>query len=131
MIVSLGGGAAIVAGFASWLGKVWASRLMAIERAAHEARLAELRASLEASNQKRLAEIQRDMTISQEKQLGVHRDKLDAYRRVVDVIVPLLAAFTQFAGNVIGLEDLRRAVKDFEEQRLRLYGYLALVLDQA
>lgn len=43
---SLGGGAAIVFGFSSWLGKVWANRLMAKEKAEHAQELESLRCRL-------------------------------------------------------------------------------------
>ena len=43
IIVSLGGGAAIVFGFSSWLGKVWANRLMEVEKAKHVKELERLR----------------------------------------------------------------------------------------
>ncbi|EPC3543473.1 hypothetical protein ACRZCT_003096 [Aeromonas hydrophila] len=40
---SLGGGAAIIFGFSSWLGKVWANRLMEKEKAEHTRELESLR----------------------------------------------------------------------------------------
>lgn len=43
---SLGGGAAIVFGFSSWLGKVWANRLMEKEKAEHSQELESLRSRL-------------------------------------------------------------------------------------
>lgn len=43
---SLGGGAAIIFGFSSWLGKVWANRLMEKEKAAHAQELESLRSRL-------------------------------------------------------------------------------------
>lgn len=46
ILVSLGGGAGIVAGFSSWLGKVWAERLMASERAKHDQELEHVRAQI-------------------------------------------------------------------------------------
>jgi len=43
---SLGGGAAIIFGFSSWLGKVWANRLMAKEKTEHAQELESLRSRL-------------------------------------------------------------------------------------
>jgi len=43
---SLGGGAAIIFGFSSWLGKVWGNRLMAKEKAEHSQELESLRSRL-------------------------------------------------------------------------------------
>ena len=46
VIISLGGGAAIIFGFSNWLGKVWADRLMANEKAKHDRELELLRAEI-------------------------------------------------------------------------------------
>ena len=42
VIAALGGGGAIVAGLSSWLGKVWANRLMAEEKIKYEKELERL-----------------------------------------------------------------------------------------
>ena len=47
---SVGGGGAIVAGLSSWLGKVWANRLMAEEKAKYEKELERLTKQLERKN---------------------------------------------------------------------------------
>jgi hypothetical protein len=46
ILVSLGGGAAIIFGFSNWLGKVWANRLMEKEKATHARELESLRNQL-------------------------------------------------------------------------------------
>lgn len=46
ILVSLGGGSLIILGFSSWLGKLWANRLMAKESAKHAQELEELRNKL-------------------------------------------------------------------------------------
>ena len=50
VIAALGGGGAIVAGLSSWLGKVWANRLMAEEKAKYEKELERLAKQLERKN---------------------------------------------------------------------------------
>lgn len=50
VIAALGGGGAIVAGLSSWLGKVWADRLMAEEKAKYEKELERLTKQLERKN---------------------------------------------------------------------------------
>ncbi len=131
IILSFGGGGAIVALLSSWLGKLWAERLMERERAAHEQELSRLRADLEARNQTRLAEIQRELDIQQEKQLGRHREKFEAYRNVVDVVTPLLADFNRVLGKRLPPKEAAEAVEKFDRERLRLYGHLALVAPQS
>jgi hypothetical protein len=46
ILASLGGGAAIIFSFSSWLGKIWANRLMAKEKAEHAQELESLRNKL-------------------------------------------------------------------------------------
>lgn len=46
ILAALGGGAAIIFGFSSWLGKVWANRLMEKEKATHARELESLRNQL-------------------------------------------------------------------------------------
>lgn len=46
ILASLGGGAAVIFGFSSWLGKVWANRLMTKEKAEYAQELESLRSRL-------------------------------------------------------------------------------------
>ncbi|MCX6980461.1 MAG: hypothetical protein NTV08_06875 [Verrucomicrobia bacterium] len=46
VIVSIGGGAAIVFAFSNWLGKLWADRLMSAEKAKHDRELESFRADI-------------------------------------------------------------------------------------
>lgn len=46
VLTSLGGGAVIILGFSSWLGKVWANRLMEAEKASYANALEELKSKL-------------------------------------------------------------------------------------
>lgn len=64
VLLSLGGGSAIVLGFSNWLGKVWANRLMEKERAAHAAELERLRSSLEKSSRFLQGEIEKTIFVS-------------------------------------------------------------------
>lgn len=66
VIFSLGGGGMIVFGLSSWLGKVWADRLMQSERAKHEATLKKLESQLQHESQSRLREIQNELDIFKE-----------------------------------------------------------------
>lgn len=48
VLVALGGGGALVFALSSWLGKVWANRLMAKETAKYEDEMVRLKAQLQA-----------------------------------------------------------------------------------
>ena len=50
VIAALGGGGAIVAGLSSWIGKVWADRLMVEEKAKYEKELERMTKQLERKN---------------------------------------------------------------------------------
>lgn len=54
ILASLGGGVVIVFALSSFLGKVWANRLMEKDRAKHEGELEQLRTDLHRDNQRLL-----------------------------------------------------------------------------
>lgn len=64
VIASLGGGGLIVAALSSWLGKVWANRLMERERAQYAADLERLKSSLESSNRQLQAELEKTVFVT-------------------------------------------------------------------
>jgi hypothetical protein len=57
ILASLGGAGVVVIGFSSWLGKIWAERLMNADRAKYSRELEELKARLILDNQKSLESI--------------------------------------------------------------------------
>ena len=75
ILLSLGTGGAIVLALSSWLGKVWAERLMAKETAKHNHELEQLRSSLQ---------IQADQSAQSYKQ------KIDLYKEVGAPLIELL-----------------------------------------
>jgi hypothetical protein len=50
VLVSLGGGGAIVLGLSNWLGKIWAERLMEKEKARYQKELENFKAQLNREN---------------------------------------------------------------------------------
>lgn len=92
LVGSLGGGGAIVVGFSSWLGKVWASRLMEGERARHERDLAQLRAEVRSKYEKQLELIKSELG----KSVYVHRVQFEteftAYREIWKKLVEVKKA---------------------------------------
>lgn len=126
---SLGGGGAIVVGLSSWIGKVWAARLMDNERHKHERELEALRASLKAKNDEQLTAISSDYEIFKQTHLREHNDKLVIYRASIDSVASILAKIELL---VIGeRDDLSGEEKEaFENDRLRIYGYLAMLAPQ-
>jgi hypothetical protein len=127
VIGSIGGGGVVVAAFSGFLGKIWAERLMASDRAQHEAVLLKLRTALENENQRQLTEYKTSFEIVRETYLKEHNDKLATYRMVVDVISELLANLGPLrSGQPLGNDVLDR----FNHGRLRAHGYLAMIAPQ-
>ena len=75
IIASLGGSAILLAAFSSWLGNVWAKRMLQNER---------------AKNESVLEEVKKELDILKHKELTRHFDKLAIYKDVVHLISEIL-----------------------------------------
>ena len=128
IIVSLGGGGLIVAGLSNWLGKLWADRLMARERADHEAQLARLRANLEHQNQTQIEALRTELRLIEEKHLKGFQDRVAIYRMAVDIVADFLGDLDRYlrAGQTFPDERL----DTFNRMRMKAYGYLAMLASQ-
>lgn len=128
IIASLGGGGLIVAGLSSWLGKVWADRLMARERADHEAQLTRLRADLEHQNQAQIEALRTELRLTEEKHLKGFQDRVAIYRMAVDIVADFLGDLDRYwqAGQTIPEERYDM----FNRMRMKAYGYLAMLASQ-
>lgn len=115
-LVSIGGGGLVVFALSSWLGKVWAGRILREET--HQ-----LSVQLETTK--------RDLDVFKEKTLRFQNDKIIAYREITEIIARLLAILDRENGQIPLWDSLDGPVHEFNEQRLRLYGYLAMLAPQA
>jgi len=127
ILLSLGGGGAIVFALSSWLGKIWAERMMAQERAKFERELAELQSKLEKENQECISRLRTELEIYRDTFLKTHNDKIETYRFVFGVVSDLLA----------DVDLVRRGKKPegdgwdrFNRGRLKAHGYLAMLAPQ-
>ncbi|MFS2094539.1 hypothetical protein ACCC96_16165 [Pseudomonas sp. Pseusp11] len=115
-IFSLGGGGVIVFALSSWLGKVWAGRILANET--HQ-----LTMELEAAK--------RDLDVIKESTLRFQNDKILIYRAVIEIVARLLSALDSHGeGRLIAAEAGAR-FDEFNEQRMKVYGYLAMLAPQS
>ncbi|MDP3655298.1 MAG: hypothetical protein Q8R67_26870 [Rhodoferax sp.] len=105
ILLSLGAGGAIVLALSSWLGKIWAERLMAKETAKHNHELEQLRSSLQ---------IQADQSAQ------TYKQKIDLYKEVGAPLIELLVK-TQNIGSIT--VENRQA---FERNRLNTTALLAM-----
>lgn len=128
IIASLGGGGLIVAGLSSWLGKLWADRLMERERADHEAQLTRLRADLEHQNQAQIEALRTELRLTEEKHMKGFQDRVAIYRMAVDIVADFLGDLDRYlqAGQAIPEERYDM----FNRMRMKAYGYLAMLASQ-
>lgn len=105
ILLSLGTGGAIVLALSSWLGRVWAERLMAKETAKHNHQLEQLRSSLQ---------VQADQSAQ------TYKQKIELYKEVGAPLIDLLVK-TQNIGSIT-IEDMWA----FEKNRLNTTALLAM-----
>lgn len=115
-ITSIGAGGAIVFALASWLGKVWAERILLDEKN-------RLSAELERTKQ--------ELDLIKEKTLRFQNDKIFAYRAVSDVVARMLATFDSHEDGRLTQGEAGARFDEFNEQRIKVYGHLAMMAPQA
>ena len=109
VLVSLGGGAVIVLLLSSWLGKIWANRMMAKERSKYESDLETIKSNLsEKLEQNNLN----------------YRQKIDLYKEISAPILHLVVSI-EHQENVS-----QEQMKAFEIKRLEITAQLAMFAPQ-
>jgi hypothetical protein len=131
IIGAVGSSGLIILGLSGWLGKVWANRIMEIDRANHAQDLEKLRATLRAEQEEKVRQLECELNIFREKHLKVHQDKLTTYRLAVDIIATVLTDIERFGeGRMVPIE-VGKAIDRFTTDRIRLYGYMGLLAPQS
>lgn len=118
---------AIIIGLASWLGKVWAERIL--RRETHE-----LQKQLRAAQHKfdvSLKVTERELDLIKEAHASVRNDKVMIYRGVIDLIASLLSKLDAYQMQQLPPDEAVKHFDIFNEQRIRLYGYMAMFAPQA
>jgi hypothetical protein len=116
IIVSIGGAGVLLVMLSSWLGKVWAERILAQDRE-------RFRRESEAE----LAHIRAQIDLVQHRSRQEYLDKLAIYRSVVDMVASMVVSLDQISVGR-GLTEEQRV--DFQTKRLRAYGYAAMIAPQ-
>jgi hypothetical protein len=130
IIASLGGGGAIVLTLSSWLGKVWANRLMVQDRGKYEQEFAKLQAELRHNSERELTNIKIDLDIFKEKRLRTDSDKIAIYRLSVDIIAEILGDMDYLQLTKQPPPDALQRYDKFNRDRIKAYGYLAMLAPQ-
>lgn len=114
VIASVGGSALILAAFSSWLGGVWAKRMLQNERAKHS---------------EALEGIKKELDLLKQKEITRHFDKLAIYKDVVHLISEILREL-----EAVTVKKQSAVNPDVEHSfalcRNKAYGYLSLVSTQ-
>ncbi len=130
VIGSIGGGGAIVLSMSSWLGKIWADRLMLKESAKYQNDLSEFQAKLRQKVDGELADSKNNLEIFKEKHLKGHNDKIAIYRLATDVIVEVLGDLDYFYIFKAPVDDGKKRIDVMNRGRMRAYAYLAMLAPQ-
>lgn len=118
---------AIIMGLASWLGKIWAERILRKESHDLQEKLNEAQHRLDIS----LRASERELDLIKEMYASVRNDKVAIYRGVVDLIAALLAKLDAHEMNRLPPDEAVKHFDSFNEQRIRLYGYMAMFAPQS
>lgn len=108
VLLAVGGGAAIVFVLSSWLGKLWARRILQNEKLEHDRELSLFKQNLEQAAHKQSLN---------------YKEKIDLYKLVTQPLVEFLALVTR-----TGLTQ--EHLDDFDRQRLHMTAQLALFASQ-
>lgn len=114
-------------GLASWLGKIWAERILRRESHDLQEKLNEVQHRLDIS----LRASERELDLIKEMHASVRHDKVAIYRGVVDLISALLAKLDAHEMNRLPPDEAVKHFDSFNEQRIRLYGYMAMFAPQS
>lgn len=117
----------VIAGLSTWLGKVWAERILARETNELKRQLSESQHKLEIS----LKQAERELDFLKDSRSKIHNDKIGIYRGIVDMVAKLLAIFDSMESSDTSDEEIKLQFHNFNEQRIRLYGYMAMFAPQA
>jgi hypothetical protein len=117
---------ALVIGLASWLGKLWAERILRNETHKLQEQLAQTQSSLNNS----LERSKRELDFLKESRSNIHNDKIAIYRKIIDMVAKLLANLDLHHAGRLQPTEGEHQYDQFNEQRMQVYGYLAMFAPQ-
>lgn len=126
IIAAFGGAGAILVATSSWLGKVWAARILEGDRAKYAKEIEAVRS--DANEQ--LARLTTQLDMLRQTELRIHSDKLTIYRAAVDIVADMVATLEKHHTGRLDLVEGKTALDRFYKSRLQLYGYLGMLAPQ-
>ena len=127
IIASFGGASVILLATSTWLGKVWAAKILEKDRAKYSLEIEGVRK--QASEQ--LALLTAQLDIAKQAEIRIHSDKLQIYRVAIDIVAEMLVVLEKHQAGTLTPAEGAAAVEQFEKSRLQLYGYLGMLAPQA
>jgi hypothetical protein len=129
ILASLGTSGVIIWGLSNYLGRIWANRLFAKERNKYDREIESLRNELRRDSEEYLSKLTSEIEIYKQTHLREHSDKLMIYRATIDLVATMLAKIEMvYLKNKEKLSPEEQEL--FETERLRIYGYLAMLAPQ-
>lgn len=104
-LFSIASAGAIFFGLSSWLGKVWASRILECERY--------------------------ELSLLKEAFTKEHNEKFATYKAATNVVAKILADLDKWHLGHLSPEQGKESFHQFNEQRMVVYGYLAMIAPQS
>lgn len=114
-ITSIGAGSMLVFALSTWLGRLWAERILETEK--HQLTTA-------------LEKLKIELDITKETQLRFQSEKLYTYREAFNLIARMLASLDAHMLGHLQVNEANDRFSEFNEQRIKIYGYLAIMAPQ-
>jgi hypothetical protein len=127
IILAFGGASAIVIAVSTWLGKVWADRILEKDRSKYAEQIEALRRQADQE----LARLTSHLEAARQTELRIHSDKLLIYRAAVDIVAGLLVTLERHQQGILDPAQGLAALDQFQKGRLQLYGYLGMLAPQS
>lgn len=137
-LIAVGGIGAVVVGVSTLAGKILADKIVAKQNHKFASQLEEIKtdhaANLEAIKTDlatKLEATKRDLDILKENTLRFQNDKIVIYRIVIDIVSRFLAALDAHYRQRLPQPEAWARFDKFNEERMKVYGYLAMLAPQA
>ena len=115
----------LIVGLASWIGIVWAKRILQSEIHNLKLQQAQTQNALDTS----LEKSKRELDFLKETRSSIHNDKIVIYRKIIDIVAKLLASLDAHHSGRLNLSE--KHFDQFNEQRMKVYGYLGMFAPQS
>lgn len=73
---------------------------------------------------------EREIDLIKDAHACIHNDKIAIYRGIIDIVAKALASLDSFHMNRLPPDEAEKQFDNFNEQRMRLYGYMAMFAPQ-